>query len=142
LEPQCRTCQRTASCYKIWTKENINNRTLWMWHNNTIAPKWTGKCGAFATNPPVLSNKAQEKSSRSLMFVETDVRCSVRPFFFSWQKGNEKNERKAKLIFCYHLFGDTHKAIREHRQIDWIQLRTKNCRKYFFIVHSLDFLLT
>jgi hypothetical protein len=34
-------------------------------------------CGAFATSPPCASNSAQEKSSRSLMFTECAVFCSV-----------------------------------------------------------------
>eukprot|EP00962_Isochrysis_galbana_P000491 scaffold144_cov132-Isochrysis_galbana.AAC.2 len=51
-------CTRTASC---------------------IAPRCTGMWGALATSPPCGSKMAQEKSSRSLMLVETEVRCSVRP---------------------------------------------------------------
>jgi hypothetical protein len=33
--------------------------------------------GAFETNPPSGPNKAQEKSSLSLMFVEIEVRCNT-----------------------------------------------------------------
>ena len=34
-------------------------------------------CGAFATSPPSGPKMAHEKSRRSLMFVEIDVRCST-----------------------------------------------------------------
>ena len=44
-----------------------------------IAPRCTGTCGALATRPPSGPNNAQLKSRRSLMFVDVDVRCSVRP---------------------------------------------------------------
>ena len=44
-----------------------------------IEPKCTGTCGAFATNPPVGSKIAQEKSSRSLIFTECAVFASVAP---------------------------------------------------------------
>ena len=35
-----------------------------------IEPRWTGMCGALAIRPPRLSNRAQEKSSRSLILTE------------------------------------------------------------------------
>mmetsp|Transcript_8717 Transcript_8717/g.27789 ORF Transcript_8717/g.27789 Transcript_8717/m.27789 type:complete len:295 (-) Transcript_8717:132-1016(-) len=46
---------------------------------SAIAPRCTGRCGAFATRLPVASKMAQEKSRRSLMFVEIAVRCSTLP---------------------------------------------------------------
>ena len=36
-------------------------------------------CGALAIKLPAASNTAQEKSSRSLMFTEYAVFCSVKP---------------------------------------------------------------
>ncbi len=44
-----------------------------------IEPRCTGICGALATSPPSESKTAQEKSSRSLMFTEEAVFCSVAP---------------------------------------------------------------
>lgn len=41
-------------------------------------PKWTGTFGAFATSLPSGENTAQEKSRRSLIFVETDVFWNMR----------------------------------------------------------------
>mmetsp|Transcript_21808 Transcript_21808/g.51221 ORF Transcript_21808/g.51221 Transcript_21808/m.51221 type:complete len:214 (-) Transcript_21808:691-1332(-) len=58
LPLRCSTWNRTACC---------------------IDPRCTGTCGALATRPPVGSNNAQLKSSRSLMFVLIAVRCRVRP---------------------------------------------------------------
>jgi hypothetical protein len=48
-------------------------------HLACMAPRWTGICGALDTSPPSGPNSAQEKSSRSLMFVDIDVRCKIRP---------------------------------------------------------------
>ena len=44
-----------------------------------IAPRCTGMCGALTTRSPFGEKIAQLKSSRSLTFVENDVRCSVIP---------------------------------------------------------------
>ena len=44
-----------------------------------MEPRCTGMCGALATSAPVRSKTAQEKSSRSLMFTEEAVFCSVTP---------------------------------------------------------------
>jgi sulfite exporter TauE/SafE len=42
-----------------------------------MEPRCTGMCGALATSAPSVSNSAQEKSRRSLMFTEWAVFCSV-----------------------------------------------------------------
>nr|CAD6595168.1 hypothetical protein RFYW14_00001 [Pseudorhizobium flavum] len=42
-------------------------------------PRCTGMCGALATSAPFSSKMAQEKSSRSLMFTDDAVFCSVTP---------------------------------------------------------------
>ena len=47
----------------------------WYWTVSCMAPRWTGMWGALATRPPSGPNMAHEKSSRSLMLVEMDVRC-------------------------------------------------------------------
>ncbi|KAH3677769.1 hypothetical protein OGATHE_000423 [Ogataea polymorpha] len=44
-----------------------------------MEPRCTGMCGALATKRPSGPKIAHEKSSRSLIDDETDVRCSVRP---------------------------------------------------------------
>jgi hypothetical protein len=44
-----------------------------------IAPRWTGMYGALVTRSPAASNTAQEKSSRSRMFVDSAVRWSTTP---------------------------------------------------------------
>ena len=44
-----------------------------------IEPRCTGMWGALATRPPSVSNRAQEKSSRSLMLTEWAVRSSAAP---------------------------------------------------------------
>mmetsp|Transcript_42976 Transcript_42976/g.102241 ORF Transcript_42976/g.102241 Transcript_42976/m.102241 type:complete len:219 (-) Transcript_42976:1321-1977(-) len=51
----------------------------WWRTASCMEPRWTGMCGAFATRPPLSSNSAHEKSRRSLMLVEIDVRWRVRP---------------------------------------------------------------
>ena len=51
----------------------------WKRTASDIAPRWTGTWGAFATRSPAGLNRAQEKSSRSLMFTLMLVRCSIRP---------------------------------------------------------------
>ncbi len=43
------------------------------------APRCTGMCGAFTTSSPRGSRSAQEKSSRSLTFIESAVRRSCSP---------------------------------------------------------------
>ena len=44
-----------------------------------IEPRWTGMCGALAISDPSRSNKAQEKSSRSLMLTDDAVAWSATP---------------------------------------------------------------
>lgn len=44
-----------------------------------MAPRWMGMNGALATRSPSGANKAQEKSSLSLMFVLIEVCWSERP---------------------------------------------------------------
>ncbi len=44
-----------------------------------MEPRCTGMCGALASNCPLASNKAQEKSRRSLMFTDWAVCCSAAP---------------------------------------------------------------
>mmetsp|Transcript_96225 Transcript_96225/g.207640 ORF Transcript_96225/g.207640 Transcript_96225/m.207640 type:complete len:255 (+) Transcript_96225:992-1756(+) len=51
----------------------------WNLTASCMEPRWTGRCGAFATRPPCASKTAQEKSSRSLMLTEIEVRCRRRP---------------------------------------------------------------
>ena len=41
--------------------------------DSPIEPRWTGMCGALAIRLPSASNRAQEKSSRSLMLTEWAV---------------------------------------------------------------------
>jgi len=55
-----------------------------------IAPRWTGMWGALATKPPSGPNKAQEKSSRSLMLVDIEIRCRVLPICSAMLKNNEQ----------------------------------------------------
>mmetsp|Transcript_2355 Transcript_2355/g.8379 ORF Transcript_2355/g.8379 Transcript_2355/m.8379 type:complete len:217 (+) Transcript_2355:1406-2056(+) len=74
VSPRCCICHRTAHC---------------------IAPKWTGRCGAFATRPPSGPNKAQLKSSLSLMLVEMEVRWRVLPICSAMlMKRCSKTERR------------------------------------------------
>ena len=44
-----------------------------------IEPRWTGMWGALAISAPVRSNRAQEKSSRSLMLTDVAVLRSATP---------------------------------------------------------------
>lgn len=46
-----------------------------------MEPRWTGRCGALATRFPSGSNKAQEKSNLSLIFVEQAVLYKVLPIY-------------------------------------------------------------
>lgn len=88
----------TASYRDRW-EVGTNTYPKACWAITCMAPRWTGRCGAFATRPPSGPKIAQEKSSRSytwfsecyiheinrkgdfftLIFVETDILWSVRP---------------------------------------------------------------
>lgn len=63
--PQCPFSQEATT--RTW------NRTA-----SLMAPRCTGRCGALATREPSGPNSAQEKSNRSLMLTDTDVRCEAR----------------------------------------------------------------
>lgn len=56
-----------------------------------ILPRCTGKCGALATNSPFGLKIAQEKSSLSLILVETEVYCNVFPIYSAIDINREPN---------------------------------------------------
>jgi hypothetical protein len=60
LSPRCFIYHFTASC---------------------IDPRCTGKWGALATREPSGAKRAQEKSNLSLILVEHEVFCKVRPIY-------------------------------------------------------------
>ena len=61
----------------MWVRTINKEIHTWYWTVSCIAPRCTGIWGALATKPPSGPNNAQEKSSRSLMLVDIDVRCNT-----------------------------------------------------------------
>lgn len=54
-----------------------SNIFIWYCTDSCIAPRCTGMCGAFETNPPSGPKIAHEKSRRSFMFTDVDVLCKI-----------------------------------------------------------------
>uniref|UniRef100_A0A6B0UJ01 Putative secreted protein n=1 Tax=Ixodes ricinus TaxID=34613 RepID=A0A6B0UJ01_IXORI len=68
---------------------------IWYCTASCMAPRWTGMCGALHTRPPSGPNKAHEKSSRSLMFVEMAVLCKILPICSAMLMNRcEKSDRR------------------------------------------------
>lgn len=72
------------------------NALIWYCTVSCIAPKWTGMWGALETNPPSGPKTAHEKSRRSLMFVEMEVRWRILKQFL---ESNDELNSKRTLHF-------------------------------------------
>ncbi len=104
--PPAPTWKRTASLIAPTTAEKSAGATVsteqnpqrpfsqeartptWNRTASLMAPRCTGRCGALATREPSGPNSAQEKSSRSLMLTDTEVR---------WGEGGRETWRKAVI---------------------------------------------
>ena len=73
-----------------------------------MEPRCTGMCGALATSPPPASNRAQEKSSRSLILTERAVRSSAAPMA-SATPMNRQLKSSSVLLPMRHLKPGAHR---------------------------------